>query len=139
MEQLGKMGGSRRHFDRILRPLLPVQVSKPRPTALMALTSFSCISARRRRKAGRQPFYGTGWAGRVPVGHGAAQYNPNYNTQQPQYNAPPPNYNQTTDSGANQSYFGGQRDVEMQPPQNVYQGGENGFQPPAGPPPGKIV
>jgi hypothetical protein len=78
------------------------------------------------------------------MGSNQAQYNPNYTeTQQPQYNQPaPPNYDQGAGTGgyygANQSYFGGQRDVEMQPPQNTYSGGgENVYQAPAGPPPGK--
>ena len=112
--------------------------------ALVFFFLCSCISARRRRKRGHQPFYGTGWAGRVPVGHGQAQYNPNYQTQQPQYNQnqnyqqPPPNYNQTS-GGAAQSYFGGQRqDVEMQPPQNSY-GGNHVYNAPPGPPPGKVA
>jgi len=105
----------------------------------------SCFSARKRRRAGRQPFYGTGWAGNTPFGHGQAQYNPNYQTQQAQ---PPPTYNQTQNpggyygdgGGANQSYFGGQpNDVEMNAPQNTYnRGGDSGFAPPPGPPPNKV-
>jgi hypothetical protein len=107
----------------------------------------SCISSRRRRKAGRKPFYGTGWAGAKPWG-GQAQYNPGYNTQQPQYgynqgynqnSSAPPNYNQSAggyygqqQGGEAQSYFGGARgnDTEMQ---------SGGYAPPAGPPPSKVV
>lgn len=104
----------------------------------------SCISSRRRRKAGRKPFYGTGWAGNVRP-FGQAQYNPNYNTQQPYgqqpaygqggYNAAPPNYNQSTGGygqpgGEAAGYYGAQRgDVEMN--------NAGGYAPPAGPPPGK--
>ena len=103
----------------------------------------SCVNARRRRKRGRQPMYGTGWTGRLPYGHGQAQYNPNYNTQQPQqeqYNqGAPPQYNPQPGYGANQSYFGGQRnDVEMQPPANSY-GGNHVYNAPPGPPPGKVA
>ncbi|KAJ9628378.1 uncharacterized protein PV06_06601 [Exophiala oligosperma] len=110
--------------------------------ALFFFFLLSCFSARRRRRQGRQPYYGTGWAGQTPWGHGPAQYNPNYQTQQqPQYNQgpqAPPNYNQTAGGyyGENQGYFGGrQTDVEMQPPSNTYRGGDNVYQPPPGPPP----
>ena len=84
--------------------------------------------------------YGTGWAGRTPWGHAPATYNPNYQTQ----NQPAPPYNQAQNQnyggyyGENQGYFGGrQTDVEMQPPQNAYRGGDNVYNPPPGPPPGK--
>ncbi|KAJ9605272.1 hypothetical protein H2200_009929 [Cladophialophora chaetospira] len=108
--------------------------------AILIFFLFSCFSARRRRKLGRNPYYGTGWAGR-PV-HGQAQYNPGYQATQQQtgtYQAPPA-YGQEQGGyyGQNQGYFGGrqtERDVEMQPPQQVY-GGDN-FAPPAGPPPAK--
>lgn len=105
---------------------------------MVSLTSlYSFWSARRRRRLGRQPMYGTGWTGRTPWGHGAAQYNPQY--QQQQSYQPPPTYNAAQNAGGyygeNQGYFGGrQTDVEMQPPPNTYRGGENVYQPPAGPP-----
>ncbi|KIX03618.1 uncharacterized protein Z518_07171 [Rhinocladiella mackenziei CBS 650.93] len=112
--------------------------------AILFFFLFSCWSARRRRRAGRQPFYGTGWAGRTPWGHSPATYNPHYQTQQqPHYNQQaPPTYNQTQNYGGyygeNQGYFGGrQTDVEMQPPQNAYRGGDNVYEPPSGPPPPK--
>lgn len=98
---------------------------------------FSCITARRRRRAGAAPYRGTGWTlGRTPAGHAPAQYNsaaPYYANQHqpstPHYNNsnnPPPSY------GQSQSYYGGtgQNDVELQQPQNVYK-------PPEGPPPGR--
>jgi len=104
----------------------------------------SCYSARRRRRVGRQPFYGTGWAGRTPWGHGQATYNPNYQTQQqgPNYNQQqvPPVYSPSAGGyyGQNQGYFGGrQTEVEMQPPSNAYRGGDNVYQAPPGPPPAK--
>ncbi|KAF1848253.1 uncharacterized protein K460DRAFT_403548 [Cucurbitaria berberidis CBS 394.84] len=101
----------------------------------------SCLTARRRRKAGRQPFYGTGWAARPGQGTNAQPYyNNNYNTQQP---APP--YSATTaptsnqgyyNNGANQGYYGQQNGVELQSPQPTY-GGNAQYAPPPGPPPGK--
>lgn len=123
--------------------LIIVSPAEPHACGSM-LTTLRCLSARRRRRAGRQPFYGTGWAGRTPWGHGQAQYNPNYQTQQqPNYNQgpqAPPNYSQNAGGyyGQNQGYFGGrQTDVEMQPPSNTYRGGEDVYQPPPGPPPAK--
>jgi hypothetical protein len=147
MEQLGPMGRPRGHPRGLLLPFLPLQVSKSfgYHQSGRLLTWCSCFSARRRRRAGRQPFYGTGWAGRAPPGHGQAQYNPSYQqTQQAQTQAPP-TYGQTEPhggyygNGENQAYFGGrQNDVEMQPPQNAYRGGDSGYQPPPGPPPNKV-
>ncbi|KAL2392349.1 hypothetical protein ABEF93_001684 [Exophiala dermatitidis] len=105
--------------------------------AFLLFFLFACITARRRRRMGARPLYGTGWAGRTPWNRPAANYNPNYQNQ-----PPPPQYNQTQNYGGyygqNQGYFGGrQTDVEMQPPPNTYQGGENVYQPPPGPPPAK--
>ncbi|KKY18211.1 hypothetical protein UCRPC4_g05056 [Phaeomoniella chlamydospora] len=103
---------------------------------------YRCLSARRRRRSGLQPYRGTGWVGRTPFGHGPAQYNPNYN-QQAQYNPPPPQYTPQGGyyggAGQNQGYFGGgqQNGVELQQPSNVYRGGEPVYEPPAGPPPSK--
>lgn len=111
----------------------------------------SFLSARRRKRFGRQPYYGTGWVGRTPFGHGQATYNPNVATQQPQqevygsgnnqaYNSPPAYGQQGGASGyygdQNRGYFGGQQGTEMQPPQAVY--GNNSYQPPTGPPPKKV-
>ncbi|KNG45029.1 chitin synthesis regulation congo red resistance rcr protein [Stemphylium lycopersici] len=104
---------------------------------LLLFVLCSCLTARRRRKAGRQPFYGTGWAARP--GH----YN-NQNSQQPYYNPnhqPAPPYSAATDNhngyyggGANQGYYGQQSGVELQSPQPAY----NGYAPPPGPPPAKV-
>ncbi|KAH6643893.1 chitin synthesis regulation, resistance to congo red-domain-containing protein [Boeremia exigua] len=99
----------------------------------------SCITARRRRKAGRQPFYGTGWAARPNGNTAQPYYNNNYNT------APAPPYSAATHNnnnggyygnGANQSYYGQQNGVELQSPQPTY-GGNQQYAPPPGPPPGK--
>ncbi|KAK5119225.1 hypothetical protein LTR85_007839 [Meristemomyces frigidus] len=109
--------------------------------ALFIFFLFSCITARRRRRMGYQPYRGTGWSlGRTPPGHAPAQYNnaahyapQNENqTSQPYYNnsnnpapapAPPP-------YGAANDYYGRQNDVELQQPSKTYQA-------PNGPPPGR--
>jgi len=112
---------------------------------------ISRLSARRRKRLGRQPYYGTGWVGRTPFGHGQATYNPNVpqqevpygngNTHTQQYNSPP-SYGQQGQAagyygGENQGYFGGQQTgTEMQPPKPVYGSGTT-YQPPSGPPPNK--
>jgi Chitin synthesis regulation, resistance to Congo red len=115
----------------------------------------SCLSARRRRKRGLTPFYGTGWAANTPAGHGPAQYNPQYpnQQQQPQYGQESQqqnqgwgqqggyyNQNQTQGGyGANQGYYGGQQTgaTELQQPPNAYRGGDQVYEPPSGPPPAK--
>ncbi|ETI19275.1 hypothetical protein G647_09107 [Cladophialophora carrionii CBS 160.54] len=109
--------------------------------AFLIFFLFSFFSSRRRRRLGRQPLYGTGWAGRTPFGHNAPQYNPNYQQTQQSYQ-PPPAYNQQNAGGyygQNQGYFGGrQTDHEMQPPQNTYAGGGSPvYSAPEGPPPAK--
>jgi len=106
--------------------------------AFLVFFLFSFWSSRRRRRLGRQPLYGTGWS---QFGHGPAQYNPNYQQTQQSFQ-PPPAYNQGQNQGGyyggNQGYFGGrQTEVEMQPPQNTYAGGENVYQPPPTAPPAK--
>jgi len=111
---------------------------------------ISCLSARRRKRVGQQPYYGTGWVGRTPFGHGQATYHPQVETQAPPqevygngnnqaYNSPPA-YGQQGAAASyygntNQGYFGGrQTDTEMQPPQAAY-GGNSKYEPPSGPPP----
>ncbi|KXL42916.1 MAG: hypothetical protein FE78DRAFT_72975 [Acidomyces sp. 'richmondensis'] len=85
----------------------------------------ACITARRRRRMGYRPYYGTGWTlGRTPPGQGSAQYNPGYYNQnyeaQPYYwnnaNQPPPSYPQSQ----SQPYYARGNDVELQPPQAAY-------------------
>ena len=117
--------------------------------AFLIFLIFSCITARRRRRQGQQPWRGTGWAaGAPPPGHGPAQYTGappqqyNGNTAAAPPYSPPANqgyYGQGYNSGTNQGYFGGQQQgVELQQPENAYaRGGENVYSPPAGPPPGK--
>lgn len=119
--------------------------------AFLIFVIFSCITARRRRRFGRSPYRGTGWAaGATPAGHAPAQYTgappqpyyANNNNQAPPVYSPPISnqgyYNQ--DHQHNQGYFGGQQQgVELQQPQSAYQGGERvyDYAPPVGPPPGK--
>jgi len=98
----------------------------------------SCLSARRRRKLGNRPYYGTGWTG-APFGHGAARYNPNYQSQQapPQEYDTAPTYQSGGYYGQNQGYFGGQQTgTELREPETAYtNGGDDVYQPPNGPPP----
>jgi len=121
--------------------------------AFIVFFLLACLSARRRRRVGATPYYGTGWVGRAPFGYGQAQYgqqqppygNQNQYQQQP-YNsnqAPPysPPQEQDFYGGQNQGYYGGQQTgVELQQPQNTFQnqrGGDSVYEPPAGPPPTK--
>ncbi|TKA71693.1 hypothetical protein B0A49_04397 [Cryomyces minteri] len=123
--------------------------------ALFIFFVFSCITARRRRKAGMTPWRGTGWAaGRTPPGHGAATYNPDAhagtsttqpywnnnvaaNTAPPAYGPPPGN---PTYGGENAGYYGQQQQsgIELQQPAGTYQpnGGYGAYAPPKDPPPG---
>jgi len=111
---------------------------------------MSCINARRRRRQGLPPRYGTGFlAGKTPVGHNAPQYNGYYQGQGPSgaYNgagaAPPyspPVNNQTTGNtfNSNDGYYGQQSGIELQQPQNSYapqRGGDPVYNAPQGPPP----
>ncbi|PPJ59676.1 hypothetical protein CBER1_09051 [Cercospora berteroae] len=125
--------------------------------AFLLFFAFSCISARRRRKLGHNPYRGTGWAlGRTPPGHAPAQYTnqqpyyqnaqPYYaNSQQPYYNnsnnpppayTPPPNNSQYGQQNHNGPYG---NDVELQQPSSTYGGYRNQeagvYEPPKGPPP----
>jgi len=114
---------------------------------------FSCITARRRRRAGLHPYRFTGWAGGAPPGHGQAQFagNQPYGAQPYQQgNNAPPAYGQPArdgtyygnNQGANQGYFGGQQNgIELQQPNPAYQGpgGGDPVYTPHGAPPGKKV
>lgn len=140
LELLGAMGCSCSRRSWVLAPVLPLQVRLHHGQhAKLLLTIHSCITARRRRKAGRTPFYGTGWAARPNNNQNNAQpyYNNNYNnTPAPPYSAATNNNNNGYyGNGANQSYYGQQNGVELQSPQPTY--GGNQYAPPPGPPPGK--
>jgi len=119
--------------------------------AFLLFLSCSCLTARRRRRQGLNPYRGTGWAAGVPPpGHAPAQYTgapgaqPYYgnNATAPPYSPPVNqgyNYNQQAGYGSNQGYFGGQQTgVELQQPEGAYtRGGENVYAAPPGAPPGK--
>lgn len=138
------MGRTRRHPCHSVPNLLPLRVSHPITTVIVDVLTNKidrCLSARRRRAHGLQPYRGTGW---IPGAHGPAVYNPNYQgppPQQPYYASSPPTY--TPQAGGyygqqNQGYFGGQQTgVELQQPSNAYRGGDNVYEPPTGPPPSK--
>ncbi|KAJ8064145.1 hypothetical protein OCU04_006499 [Sclerotinia nivalis] len=105
-----------------------------------------CLNSRRRRRQGIQPMYGTGWMAKPPpYGH--------YN-----YGPPPPIYTQNgpippqqtgNTFNSNDGYYGhhgqhgqhGQQDgIELQQPPNAYtRGGEDVYEAPMGPPPGKTA
>lgn len=104
--------------------------------AVLIGLAFSCFNARRRRRAGLHPRYGTGWAtGKPPIGNAAPQYSA------PPYTAPPPVHNQKTGNtfNGNDGYYGQQTGVELQRPQQAYHQQEQSpyqeYPPPAGPPP----
>ncbi|EME79977.1 uncharacterized protein MYCFIDRAFT_77778 [Pseudocercospora fijiensis CIRAD86] len=91
---------------------------------LLIALLFACISARKRRKNGRKPFYGTGWAARGPVTH-ATENKPNvyaeqggyYGTQNPSYN-PPAYHGHYPPGGAAQDFSGSNAQPGMyRPPQ----------------------
>ena len=148
MGKLGTMGAPSGYHHRHILHLLHLRVSVFRALLdRIKADQVRCISARRRRQQGFQPYRGTGWLpGTAPPGHGPAQYTggaQQHNNQQ--YSAPPvysPSPNQTYyGPEGNQPYFRGQEQgVELQQPQSTYQpavGGDPVYTAPAGPPPGK--
>lgn len=120
---------------------------------MVTLTHCSCLNARRRRRNGVAPRYGTGWlSGKTPAGHAPAQYNgnqnyygntpPNYGNNPPlDHPAPPyapPVYTQAT-GNTNDGYYGQQSGIELQQPSSAYQPvrAEQVYDAPTGPPPTK--
>ncbi|KAI0383779.1 chitin synthesis regulation, resistance to congo red-domain-containing protein [Hypomontagnella monticulosa] len=103
---------------------------------------WACINSRRRRRAGLQPMYGTGWM--APGQQNAYYNNPQgYNNPPPAYGAPPgqsfPMQNQYTGTtfSRGDGYYGQHEGVE--PPKNVYNNtnNKNDYAPPEGPPPNR--
>jgi hypothetical protein len=106
--------------------------------AFLIFLIFSCINARRRKRAGMQPLRGTGWASRPVYGWGQPQYTGAPSQQQPYgYNASnnyqtggPPPYQAATEGvygkPSQDPYAGPQPGVELQEPSGSYQrGGDN--------------
>jgi len=97
---------------------------------------FCSVTARRRRRAGQNPYYGTGWTSRNQAHTAQPYYNNNVN----QYPPPPPEYSTSIPSG-HQQYYGGpqQNGIELQAPSNVYAPGRSTdvYEPPVGAPPAK--
>ncbi|KAF6817688.1 hypothetical protein CMUS01_04656 [Colletotrichum musicola] len=127
--------------------------------AVLILVVLGCMSSRRRRKRGMNPYYGTGWLSNNQKYHpqqGTYAYNQQYNGQQAGYAGygqqggyqnPPPAYGQQqpqytgTTFNPNDGYYGGHNGghnegIQLQQPQNAYQR-DGTYSPPAGPPPGK--
>jgi hypothetical protein len=93
--------------------------------------SCSCLSARRRRRQGLQPFYGTGWTQR--------QY-PYFNPQhQGGYYGGPAAPPYAPNDGPPPYHHAPQPGIELQPPVQAYRpdGEDRAFEPPMSPPPGK--
>ncbi|KAK8152219.1 chitin synthesis regulation, resistance to congo red-domain-containing protein [Phyllosticta citrichinensis] len=119
----------------------------------LLFVACSCVTARRRRRMGRHPMWGTGWAARN--GHGEAQYvgpqqyaqpyyNPNPN---PQFGAAPPPPAYSPPPGGYYANGGHQGNYEMgnmptsPPPAHPHDtrnaAGEPVYEQPPGPPPNK--
>lgn len=117
---------------------------------------WTCLSNRRRRRRGVQPRYGTGWMMPGPQQppqygngwfgqHGKGNGNVNNNVNNP----PPPQYTPAAPVGSqytgqtfntDEGYYGHHNnDIPLQQPSSSYHphGGNNVYEPPAGPPPGK--
>lgn len=107
---------------------------------LIIVPLFCCVTARRRRKRGLTPMYGSGWMARNTTQAGHYQNNPqgynNYGNNN--YQPPPPQYAQQTGQtyNSNEGYYG----AGVQAPGNAYTGNRevgNDYAPPPGPPPAK--
>lgn len=115
-----------------------------RPMHLILLTQPDrCFNARRRRRQGLPPRYGTGWT-TAKWGNQQSYYNNqpyNGGAPAPPYSPPAQNYQYTGHTfNSNDGYYGQQSGVELQPPKNTYAGqpgGEPVYEAPQGPPPGK--
>lgn len=118
---------------------------------LFILIIFSLLfrNSRRRRRAGQQPMYGTGWMAPAPPYGGAPP--PQYTPQDQNNNVYPPpaghKYNQNDGYYGNQqqpeygtpygSQYGNQQEgIQLQQPQQTYHRGTDAdYAPPPGPPP----
>ncbi|TID22336.1 hypothetical protein E2P81_ATG11438 [Venturia nashicola] len=101
----------------------------------------SCRNARRRRRAGQQPLYGTGWTAPAPRYESHQTNAPYYNNNTTAtYPPAPPQYSQDVPTG-HSGYYGQQSGIELQPPPQAYTVGREGdvYEPPVGPPPAKSL
>lgn len=100
------------------------------------------MNARKRRRQGVMPMYGTGWlAGKTPEGHNGPSYtgynnNNTTTTAPPQYSAPQNPQYTGQNFNSNEGYYGQQNGIELQQPSATY-AGNGGYAAPAGPPPVK--
>lgn len=142
-DQYGNYYGCNSNWDRWGRWVALVVIVF---VVLLLAFGCSCMNARRRRKRGVSPRYGTGWLGGKYGGGNNQQtyYNnqqPGYGQAAPPYEAPNQEYQNTGNTfNSNEGYYGQQSGVELQQPQHSYQpqrGGEAVYAPPQGPPPGK--
>ncbi|KAF1816299.1 hypothetical protein P152DRAFT_470335 [Eremomyces bilateralis CBS 781.70] len=109
---------------------------------LLLFVLCSCVSARRRRRAGQMPFRGTGWAvpnqGQYQHQHPPPQNNAVYYSQPAPPYSPPPQGGYYGNQGQQQGYeMNNQSSQPAYPTQSYAQDGGNMYQPPPGPPPGK--
>ncbi|KAF2147153.1 uncharacterized protein K452DRAFT_217778, partial [Aplosporella prunicola CBS 121167] len=120
---------------------------------LLVFILCSCLTARRRRRMGQQPYWGTGWAARN--GHGEAQFvgnqnyhpppnAPGYNAQpyyNPQYSQPAPPYTPPANGYYGQQQTGFEMGTVPNQPPPAHTGPERAaddvYAPPPGPPPQK--
>jgi hypothetical protein len=110
---------------------------------LFVAVLFSCINARRRRRQGLPPRYGTGWT----ASKWGTRQQPYYSNQLYNRGAPAPPYSPPVQNqqytgntlNSNEGYYGQQSGVELQPPKNTYagRGGDPVYEAPQGPPPNK--
>ncbi|CAD6439063.1 838e2045-93fa-43bd-99ab-00429dc195d1 [Sclerotinia trifoliorum] len=110
---------------------------------------LSCLNSRRRRRQGVQPMYGTGWMAKPPpYGHYNQPGAYNYGPPPPMYtqNGPIPPQQTGNTFNSNDGYYGHhgqpvqQEGIELQQPPHAYtRGGEDVYQAPTGPPPGKMA
>ncbi|KAF2402319.1 hypothetical protein EJ06DRAFT_554974 [Trichodelitschia bisporula] len=91
-------------------------------TFLLAFCLCSCFTARRRRRMGQRPYYGTRWASQNRWGGGPPGQNPpngQYGQAAPHYQPPPPQYSAAPPPG-HMGFYHHENGVELQQPKNTY-------------------
>lgn len=151
LEWLGALGRVSCHCSRFYSPRIRTLVSFIKLFRILVIkflvsnanNSHRCINSRRRRRRGVAPMYGTAWMAAPPPYGQQQQYSGAH--APPMYSPPGVVPQQTGNTfNSNDGYYGhhqsqGQNnDIELQQPASAYQrGGENVYQAPTGPPPGK--